>query len=182
MVTIRQVNLADTYNFRGSADLVSFAQSIGRYSPNPMWGAFNKVAPSLGLTATMPYATRPVYVVPDHKLTRQDIAAICRYQYRGTTLDQAAGYATMSPHAQSDRPICYSTTDYSAVWQLRGWLPETVGGVLWVAPSRTVSTKPARLAARSATGTTSRWCGAPTAPSRPAVPTCKPRPTARRPA
>ena len=162
MVTIRQVNLADTNNFRGSADLQSFAQSIGRYSTadgpfdvawayndrtdlqspsntNRMWGAFNKVAPSLGLTATMPYATRPVYVVPDHKLTRQDIAAICRYHYEGTTLDQTTGYTTMSPHAQTDRPICYSTTDYSAIWQLRGWLPETVGGVMWVAPSRPCS-------------------------------------------
>ena len=162
MVTIRQINLADTNNFRGSADLQSFAQSIGRYSTtdgsfdvawaygdrtdlqsyyntNRMWGAFNKVAPSLGLTATLPYATRPVYVVPDKKLTRQDIAAICRYHYEGTTLDQTAGYTTMSPHAQSDRPICYSTTDYSAIWQLRGWLPETVGGVMWVAPSRPCS-------------------------------------------
>ena len=83
MVTVRQVNLADTANFRGSADLQSFAQSIGRYSPsdgpfdvawayndradlqtyyntNRLWGAFNTVAPSLGLTAAMPYASRPV--------------------------------------------------------------------------------------------------------------------------
>ncbi len=33
MVTVRQVDLADTANFRGSSDLQSFAQSIGRYSP-----------------------------------------------------------------------------------------------------------------------------------------------------
>ena len=72
MVTVRQVNLADAANYRGSADLQSFAQSIGRYSPsdgpfdvawaygdrtelqssyntNRLWGAFNTVAPSLGL-------------------------------------------------------------------------------------------------------------------------------------
>ena len=46
----------------------------------------------------MPYATRPVYVVPDHPLTRQDIAAICRYHYEGTSLDETDGYAAMSPH------------------------------------------------------------------------------------
>ena len=109
------------------------------HNTNRMWGAFKKVAPSLTLDPTLPYATRPVYVVPAQKLTRQTIAAICRYHYEGTTLDQTAGYTKMSPHAQTDRPICYATTDYSAVWQLRGWLPETVGGVMWVAPSRPCS-------------------------------------------
>ena len=162
MVTIRQVDLSDTARFRGSADLQSFAASIGRYNPsegpfdvawaygdrtelqsyyntNRLWGAFNTVAPSLGLTPTMPYATRPVYVVPDHAITRQEIQTICRYHYEGTSLDETNGYALMSPHAQTNRPICYKTTDYSAVWQLRDWLPDAFGGVMWVAPSRPCS-------------------------------------------
>jgi dipeptidase len=162
MVTVRQVDLADSNNFRGSADLQSFAQSIGRYSPsdgafdvawaygdrtemqssyntNRLWGAFNKVAPSLNLTPTMPYATRPVYVVPDHKVTRQEVQTICRYHYEGTALDETAGYTLMSPHNQSTRPICHSTTDYSAVWQLRASLPDAIGGVLWLAPCRPCS-------------------------------------------
>ena len=162
MVTIRQVDLSDSAHFRGSADLVSFAQSIGRYSPSDgafdvawayadraelqsyyntdrLWGAFNTVAPSLGLTPTMPYATRPVYVVPDHLLTRQDIASICRYHYEGTAIDQTDGYSLMTPHDQTNRPICYKTTDYSAVWQLRDWKPDAIGGVMWVAPSRPCS-------------------------------------------
>jgi dipeptidase len=162
MITIRQVDLTDTAHFRGSPDLVSFAQSIGRYDPsegpfdvawaygdhaelqsyyntNRLWGAFDLVAPSLGLTPDMPYATRPVYVVPDHLLTRQDIAAICRYHYEGTGLDETDGYTLMSPHKQSNRPICHKTTDYSAVWQLRDWLPDAIGGVMWVAPSRPCS-------------------------------------------
>jgi dipeptidase len=162
MVTIRQIDLADTENFRGSPDLVSFAQSIGRYDPsqgpfevawaygdrvelqtyydtNRLWGAYDSVAPSLGLTPTMPYATRPVYVTPDDPVSRQDIQEICRYHYEGTSIDQTAGYMLMSPHAQTNRPICYSTTDYSAVWQLRSWMPDDIGAVLWVAPSRPCS-------------------------------------------
>jgi dipeptidase len=163
IVTTRQINLGDPANYRGSADLVSFAQGIGRYSPsdgpfevawaygdraklstyydtNRLWGAFNTVAPSLGLTPTMPYATRPVFVVPDHKVTRQEIQSICRFHYEGTSLDQTgANYAVMSPHAQTNRPICHSTTDYSAVWQLRSWMPADIGGVVWVAPSRPCS-------------------------------------------
>ena len=162
IVTIRQIDLGDTANFRGSSDLVSFAQSIGRYNPsegpfevawaygdrdelstyydtNRLWGAFNTVAPSLNLTPTMPYGTRPVFVEPDDPVTRQDIQAICRYHYEGTSIDQTAGYTLMSPHNQTNRPICHSTTDYSAVWQLRSWKPDDIGGVLWVAPSRPCS-------------------------------------------
>ncbi len=45
----------------------------------------------------------------------------------------------MSPHDQTNRPICYATTDYSAVWQLRSRLSDDIGGVMWVAPSRPCS-------------------------------------------
>jgi dipeptidase len=45
----------------------------------------------------------------------------------------------MSPHDQTNRPICYSTTDYSAVWQLRSGMPDAIGGVMWVALSRPCS-------------------------------------------
>ena len=64
---------------------------------------------------------------------------ICRYHYEGTAIDQTQDYTLMSPHAQTNRPICYSTTDYSAVWQLRSWKPDDIGGVMWVAPCRPCS-------------------------------------------
>jgi dipeptidase len=161
MVMIRQVNLADPANFRGSADLQSFAQSIGRWdgtgtfdvawayndrtdladytNTNRLWGVFKRWTPTLANDPTMPFASRPVFAVPNHLLTRQDVMAICREHYEGTQLDQTSGYTLMSPHAQTDRPICCSYTDYSAVWQLRGWLPSNIGGVMWVASSRPCS-------------------------------------------
>jgi len=162
MLRIREVDLSRPGKFRGSPDLEQFAISVGRYNPangpfdvawaygkraglqdpyntNRLWGAIHKVAPSLGLDVSMPYQDRPVFVVPDHPLTRQDIAAVMRFHYEGTALDQTQGYELMSPHAQTDRPICYSTTDYSAVWQLRAWMPDAVGGVMWLAMSRPCS-------------------------------------------
>ncbi len=80
-----------------------------------------------------------MYVVPDHPVTRQDIMAINRYHFEGTSIDQTQGYSLMSPHDQTNRPTCYATTDYSAVWQMREWLPDKIGGVMWVAPSRPCS-------------------------------------------
>jgi dipeptidase len=45
----------------------------------------------------------------------------------------------MSPHDQTCRPICCSTTDYGVEWQCRSWLPDGIGGVMWLAPSRPCS-------------------------------------------
>jgi hypothetical protein len=138
---------------------VSFAQSIGRYSTadgpfnvawayadrtdlqsylntNRMWAVVNKWTPSLGVVPAMTFATRPVFAVPNHLLTRQDFMAMSRDHFEGTTLDQTSNYTLMNPNAQTDRPICYKTTDYSAVWQLRSWLPDNIGGVMWVATGR----------------------------------------------
>ena len=39
----------------------------------------------------------------------------------------------------TDRPICCSYTDYGAVFQTRNWLPDGIGGVVWLAPSRPCS-------------------------------------------
>lgn len=162
MLRIREVDLSQPDRFRGSPDLEEFAIAIGRYDPgsgpldvawaygdrsslqssyntNRLWGVINRFSPSLRLSTSMPYAERPVFVIPDHPLTRQDFMAICREHYEGTVLDQTAGYSLMSPHAQTDRPICYSTTDYGAVWQLRRGLPEAVGNVMWLALSRPCS-------------------------------------------
>jgi len=162
MVCMRGVDLSDPERFRGSPDLGSFAQSLGRWDPtegpldvawayndrdelsayynkNRLWGASHLLAPSLGLPPTTPWAQLPVHVVPDRKLTLRRVTAVLRYHYEGTALDESRRYRRMSPHAMHTRPICARYTDYSTVTQLRGWLPDEVGGVLWVAQSRPCS-------------------------------------------
>jgi dipeptidase len=162
MLRIRQIDLSKPSKFRGSPDLVQFATSLGRYKPSDgpfdcawafgnrtdlqdsyntyrLWGALHKVAPSQQYDPSMPYASRPVFVVPDHKLTRQDFAGVLRYHYEGTSLDLTQNYVLGSPHLTDQRTICYQTTDYSAVFQMRDWLPDAVGGVIWLALSRPCS-------------------------------------------
>ena len=162
MPRIRQIDLGDPDNFRGSADLVSFAQGLGLYDPaqgpfdvawaygdradlqdwyntNRLWGAAHQLSPSQTFDVSMPYATRPVFLPADADLTVPGMISVNRYHYEGTQLDQTAGYTLMSPHAQTNRPICCSYNDYSVVFQSRGWLPDGVGGVMWFAPSRACS-------------------------------------------
>jgi dipeptidase len=163
MPRIRQIDLTNSGRFRASTGLQDFAIRLGRYSPasgpfdvawafgdrtnltsayntNRLWRTIDKWSPSLHVTPDMPYDTRPVFMVPDHPLTRHDFMAIERDHYEGTQLDQTAGYTLMSPHDQTARTICHRSTDYAAIWQLRGRLPNAIGGVMWVAPSRPCST------------------------------------------
>lgn len=162
MLRTRTIDLSKPNKFRGSADLEQFAISLGRYNPNSgpfdvawafgnrnklqdpynthrLWGALHLVTPSAGYDTSMPYDTRPVSVVPDHPLTRQQIASVLRYHYEGTVLDLTNGYTLSSPHLTTERTICYKTTDYSVVFQMRNWLPDAVGGVAWTALCRPCS-------------------------------------------
>jgi dipeptidase len=162
MPRIRQIDLGDPNRFRASPGLEQFAIRIGRYDPasgpfdvawafgdrtnlnvafntNRLWRAVDRWSPSLHATPDMPYASRPVFVVPDRQLGTQDLMAIERDHYEGTALDQTGGYTLMSPHDQTVWPICNHTTDYAVIWELRSYLPNPVGGVMWVAPSRPCS-------------------------------------------
>lgn len=162
MLRLREIDLSKPEQFRGSADLVSFAISIGRYNPskgpfdlawaygnhddlqeyyntNRVWRVINRLSPSMPVDPIMPYSTRPVFVVPDRKLTRSDFTGINRDHYENSVLDQTQGYTLMDPHEQTDRPLCYHDTDYAAVWQLRQWMPDPIGGVVWLAPSHPCS-------------------------------------------
>ena len=162
VLRLKQIDLSKRNKFRGSPDLVQFAISLGIYDPsqgpfdlasvynepddlteyyntNRMWRVMTKFNPSMALDPTMPYDTRPLFVVPEHKLMRFDFMAINRDHYEHSALDETLDYALMDPHNQDDRPICYHDTDYAAVWQLRRWMPDAIGGVVWLAPSHPCS-------------------------------------------
>jgi len=162
VLRLKAIDLSKRNKFRGSLDLVEFATMLGIYDPsegpfdlawvyndpddlteyyntNRIWRVMTRFNPSMSLDPTMPYSTRPLFVVPEHKLTRFDFMAINRDHYEHTQLDQTLDYTLMDPHKQTDRPICYPDTDYAAIWQLRKWMPDPVGGVLWLAPSHPCS-------------------------------------------
>jgi dipeptidase len=91
----------------------------------------------------------PFTVVPDKKLSVQDLIAIKRDHYEGTELDLTKGlaagpfgnpnrYSTRSEHKPEarntlrwERAISMFRCSYSFVSQARSWLPDPIGGVLW---------------------------------------------------
>jgi len=78
----------------------------------------------------------PPYFKPSRKLSPQDLFRILRDHYEGTELDLSNGYTVGSPNMNRTRPICYRTTKYSFVMELRVNLPGDIGNLIWFSPSR----------------------------------------------
>ena len=90
----------------------------------------------------------PLWIVPDRKLSVQDVEACMRDHYEGTALDIAnrdiAGGIWQMPYQPTplvyevdgkkcfnERPTSTQQTAFTFVAQMRAWLPREVGGVLW---------------------------------------------------
>ena len=153
--TITTVDLADTMNYYGSADLIEYATQRKWYNPKRD-GEFNfRLAYSdpgnlenmgnivrnwsaVNLIATEPYsvdASFPFSFRPKKKVELTDLFGILRNHNEGSEFDKSENYSRGNPHAFG-RAICATTTQYGFVAQLRADLPKEIAPVLWIAPFR----------------------------------------------
>jgi len=116
------------------------------------WRVLSWLAPSLNLN---PYSENyPLSVKPDEKISVPDILEIFRDAYDGTNFDittqmmtsNSKGEAVKSPVAtpfmngelrkllniERHRTICVPYSTYLQVTQSREWLPNAIGGVVWL--------------------------------------------------
>jgi dipeptidase len=106
----------------------------------------------------------PFSIKPDKKLGVRDVMGLYRDYYQGTEFDLSKGVAagpfgspyrypgpmdaggsdTGDPNAKLkggwERPISIFRCGYSYVAQARGWLPKSIGGLLWFGPDEPMST------------------------------------------
>jgi dipeptidase len=120
------------------------------------WRVLSLAAPSLGLDPNG--ENFPFSVKPEKKLSVQDVLEIFRDTYQGTPFDMTRNLNTVnqsgsgrlsavkspvaSPFLNRDwlsllgvareRTICCSRATYLQVTQSRSWLPDAVGGVVWL--------------------------------------------------
>ena len=122
-----------------------------RYCEARVWSFFNNV--SQEMAKYVAYAQgkstepMPLYIKPDRKLSYRDIQQLMRDHYEGTELDWrfdiGAGpfnspyrWSPLSFEVDSvaycnERPIATQQTGFSFVAQMRSWLPNNIGGILW---------------------------------------------------
>jgi len=142
-----------------NGELITPANSRGYYGRQ--WRGFNLVAPSQNFSADTPLHEFPFSVKPDEKLSLQDIFAINRDHFEGSELDMVDEFAAgpfglpnRYPRSASidmdgdetaeryyfGRPLQPFHTEYTSVCQSRAWLPDEIGGVLWLGMGEADST------------------------------------------
>jgi dipeptidase len=116
------------------------------------WRVLSTVAPSLKLDPNG--ENFPLSVKPDKKVSVRDILTIFRDYYQDTPFDMTGSLTTINrageivkspvanPFMNSDtrellkvpyeRTICCSRATYLQVTQSRSWLPDPIGGVVWL--------------------------------------------------
>ena len=113
-----------------------------------MWRFFDLVAPSKNFSPDTPNMEFPFSVKPDKKLSLQDVIDITRDKYQGTPFDPAAGlrggpFTNPNYHPRpvragdktynTPRTISVNRAEYTTVTQSRSWLPNAIGGIVWLA-------------------------------------------------
>jgi len=133
-------------------------QSMG--SRRREWRALSLLAPSLKLDPNG--ENFPLSVKPEKKLSVKDVLDIFRDTYQGTPYDMARGLievdkegkAAISPVAgpflnrdllnllkvPSERTIACKRATYLQITQSRSWLPDPIGGVVWLGYDNPVTT------------------------------------------
>lgn len=172
---ITTFNQKDKKNVLYSKDVISFAREKGfftgkdadfsfnaayaapdfsgrRYCEARVWSFFNRFAdmmPYLDYAmGKVPNAEpMPLWIVPNHKLSVQEVEACMRDHYEGTpfALDQDMGggiwempyrptplsFEVDGKKCFNERPTSTQQTGFSYVSQMRSWLPREIGGCLW---------------------------------------------------
>lgn len=174
---IGKFNMKDKDNVMFAKDVVSFARKKGwfkgkdsdfnwkmtyakpdfsgrRICDARVWQFFNRCAK--GMNRYLPWVLgkdstaedMPLWVIPDRKVSVQDVQAAMRDHFEGTPMaidsSDIGGGIWQMPYRPTplffevngkkyfnERPTSTQQTGFSFVSQMRSWLPRKVGGVLW---------------------------------------------------
>jgi dipeptidase len=116
------------------------------------WRALSLLAPSLKLNGES--ENYPFSVKPEKKITVQDVLAIFRDAYDNTAYDMTNGLNAVNRKGETikspvagpfinndlkdllrvkrERTICSPAATYLQITQSRGWLPDPIGGIVWL--------------------------------------------------
>ena len=144
--------------YKGTDAKFSFAEAYNpldfggqRYCEARVWSFFNRFNKDMAKFVTYAqgktHEPMPLYIKPDRKLSLDDMKEMMRDHYEGTALDWSNDVGAGPFHSPyrwaplewevdsvqycNERPIATQQTAFSFVAQMRSWLPNPIGGVLW---------------------------------------------------
>ncbi len=113
-----------------------------------LWRFFDLVAPSQKFSPETPNMDFPFSIKPDKKLSVYDVMMMTRDKCEGTVFDPARGlqggpfanpnflpygFQLEGKRYNTSRVIGVNRAEYVTVTQSRGWLPNPIGGLVWIA-------------------------------------------------
>ena len=113
-----------------------------------LWRFFNLLAPSLKIGPEISDLDYPLTVKPEKKLSVYDVMALTRDKCEGTIFDPArglqggafanpnflpSGFEVDGKKYGTPRVISVNRAEYVTVTQARDWLPDPIGGIIWLA-------------------------------------------------
>jgi len=138
----------------------AYADRNSMYCRRREWRVLSLLAPSQKLDPNA--ENYPLSVKPDKKVSVADLLAIFRDSYEATPFDMTRyltvvnqkGETVKSPvanpfmsadyrelfHIQRERTICSPTATYLQICQTRSWLPNPIGGLVWLGYDNPAST------------------------------------------
>ena len=112
-----------------------------------LWRFFDIVAPSKNFSTETPNMDLPFSVKPDNKISAKDVMNITRDKFEGTPFDPVRGlqggpfknpnylprpFEVDGKTYSTARTIGVNRAEYTTVTQCRDWLPDPVGGIVWL--------------------------------------------------
>jgi len=115
------------------------------------WRIYDTLAPSREFEPWVDHYTKeyPFSIKPEKKVSVQDLFAIYRDSLEGTEFDRTVGPAAgpfgtpgrfgggageKEVKGRWERPVSVKTASYSYIIQVRDWLPDPIGGLVWYGP------------------------------------------------
>jgi len=113
-----------------------------------LWRFFDLAAPSRNFSPETPNMEFPFSAKPDEKLSAADVMRLTRDKYEGTIFDPARGlqggpfanpnrlpygFQLDGKRYNTARVIGVNRAEYVTLTQCRSWLPDPVGGIVWLA-------------------------------------------------
>lgn len=153
---IAEMDLQDSANYLGSADLIAYAQHRGWYDPDKdgkfnfrkayasagalknrgntgrAWSAYSTLEEDYQRDDNFPFSFKPKKKVSKEKL--MELLAGHSQGMRG--MDKTESCTTGNPYELNEGMICNGGTIYSFVVESRPWMPVDIGTVMWLAPRR----------------------------------------------
>lgn len=136
------------FNWKKAYSPSEFSAAGSQGSRVRLWRFFDLVAPSKKFSPDTPNMDLPFSIKPEKKLSVYDVIQMTRDKCEGTRFDPARGlqggpfvnpnflpygFELEGKRYNTSRIISVNRAEYVTVIQCRGWLPNPVGGIVWLA-------------------------------------------------